>query len=105
MEELESVQRRATKLIPHLRKLDYENRLRILGLTSLEDRRTRGDLIQQFKFVKEIDKINWSYPPILLQNRTKCHNFKIQRELVQKCKIRFNFFTNRLVPCRYFQKK
>ena len=94
----QSVQRRATKLIPNLRKLDYENRLRILGLTSLEDRRTRGDLIQQFKFVKKIDKIEWSHPPIQLQNRTKGHNFKIQRELVQNCKIRFNFFTNRIVP-------
>jgi hypothetical protein len=35
-------------MIPELRHLDYENRLKALDLTTLEVRRLRGDLIQQF---------------------------------------------------------
>ncbi|XP_065640464.1 uncharacterized protein LOC136073043 [Hydra vulgaris] len=39
--ELEKVQRRATKMIPELRHLEYKQRLEILGLTTLETRRLR----------------------------------------------------------------
>ena len=40
------VQRRATKLITECRGLKYMDRLVETGLTSLADRRTRGDLIE-----------------------------------------------------------
>lgn len=51
IEALENVQRRATKLVPCLRDLSHEERLRRLDLPSLAFRRSCGDLIETFKIV------------------------------------------------------
>ena len=38
---LECIQRRATKIIPELRDLSYEEHLKVCGLTTLKTRRLR----------------------------------------------------------------
>ena len=56
---LEKVQRSATKLVPGIRNLSYHDRLLELDLTTLEERRIRGDLIRFFKLYSGDNIINF----------------------------------------------
>src|SRR6218665_2176602 len=59
MEKLEKVQRRATKLIQGYKYLSDEERLIRCGLTTLEKRRSRGDLIEAYKIITGKKLIQW----------------------------------------------
>ena len=54
---LEQIQRRATKLIPGLRNLRYEERLKECGLTTLETRRLKGNKIEMFRILNGYENI------------------------------------------------
>ena len=58
MKLVEGVQRRATKLIPELYDMPYEHRLRELKLPSMEYRRKRGDMIQCFKVMNGLVRLD-----------------------------------------------
>ena len=49
IETIENVQRRATKMLPNLKDLSYEERLKILKIPTLKFRRLRGDMIETYK--------------------------------------------------------
>ena len=49
--DIEAVQRTFTRVIDGMSCLNYENRLKSLGMTTLLERRMRGDLIETFKIL------------------------------------------------------
>ena len=96
IEKLEKIQHKATKVSHTLKNLDYQSRCKELNLTTLEKRRTRGDLIQKFKIENKMDEINWEFEPTVLPPRGG-HRGYFQRELIKDCNQRYNFFNNRIV--------
>ena len=55
---LKGMERRATKMIPNLRPFLYKEILKRLNMFSLRRRRLRGDMIEGFKMIHGIDKVN-----------------------------------------------
>ncbi len=58
IEKLEKVQRAATRWVPSLRDLSYEERLKKLQLPTLTERREKGDMIMLYKYVEGMEKID-----------------------------------------------
>ncbi len=77
---IENVQRRATKMLPGMRDLTYEQQLRNLKLPTLHYRRLRGDMIEMYKI------LNGKYDPSvadfipLKRSETRGHNLKIFKQ-------------------------
>ena len=54
-------------------------------------------MIQMFKIVNGLDKVNWHNPPEFSINAvTRGHNKRIRRQLVKSSTSRYQFFTNRI---------
>ena len=92
---LEKVQRRATKMFS-LKNKSYAQRLKNLKLMTLEERRTRGDLIQMFKIIKGKDKVSWVKNPRTINSKPRGHNLRYEKELIKKSTHRSNYFINRV---------
>ena len=78
---LEHVQRRTTKLIPGLRYLRYEERLKECGLTTLETRRLGGgNQIEVLKIVNGHTNIDPNiYFKIKTCKITRGHDFTLEK--------------------------
>ena len=56
--KIEGIQKRGTKMVIELGSMEYEERLEVLGLTTLESRRKRGDLVQIYKIFKGAEDVD-----------------------------------------------
>ena len=101
-EDLESVQRRATKLAPCLKPMENSQRLKEIGIQSFKDRRRRGDLIQYYKMHHNLNHVKWISPNELVPalavdgpaKGLRGEKQRIKRQIVKNCLQRDNFLTN-----------
>ena len=100
IDELENIQHRATRLCPSIKKKRYEDRLKIMRLTTLVTRRKRGDLIQLYKILNGLDRVEWNNElskadwGANLRRGGTCY----RREPATICSERDHFFLNRVIP-------
>ena len=95
---LENVQRRATKLVGRLRNKGYEERLKELKLTKLQDRRSRGDMILTYRLLNGLEGTDYSKFFTFYNNHynLRGHSMKLEVTL-EHLNIRKNFFAKRVV--------
>ena len=97
IDTLERIQRRAIKMIPELRDLSYEERLKECGLTTLETRRLRGDQIEVFKILNGYENIDRNmFFSLKKDSRTRGHEVKLVKD---QCRldIRKHSFSQRTI--------
>ena len=82
---LESIQHRATKIVAGFRKKPFSERLCLLGLTTLEKRRTRGGLIETYKIVTGKERLDRSmfFRMADTKQRLRRHSMKIYKPRCQ----------------------
>ena len=96
--KLEGVQRRITHVISGLEDLSYKKSLEALGLTTLLERRMRGDLIETFKILKGLTHYGTNF--FNISPRT---GNLVAREISKtKSTKQLDFFSNRVI---YFWNK
>ena len=92
---LEKVQRRATKMIKGLEKLQYKERLRECGLTTLEKRRCREDLIQTYKLITRKEDTPFTRF-FQLETRKGLRGYKYKLFKKTGSRIKQRFFSSRV---------
>ena len=94
---LEQIQRRATKLIPGLRDLTYQERLKECGLTRLETRTLRGDQIEVFKILNGYANIDYNIIFEIKESKiTRGHNYTLVKKQ-SRLDVRKYLFSQRII--------
>ena len=93
---IENIQRKFTRLIDNIGLLPYKTRLEKLGLTTLLERRSRGDLIETFKIVNGLA----NYGKKLF--RFSRSGEKLVSRPGDEHRIKHNFFARRVI--KYWNK-
>ena len=83
-------------MIEGLSKLSYDDRLKQCGLTTLQQRRARGDLIQVFKMLKGFDKVDYRKYFSISNTTTRGHLLKLHKSR-SRLDLRKYFFSQRVV--------
>jgi len=97
MNMLERVQGRATEMMQGMEHLSYKERLRELGLFSLQKTSLQGDLIESFQYLKgDCKKAEEGLLKRARSDRTRSNGFKL-KEYRFRLDIRKKFFTMRVV--------
>ena len=92
---LEKVQQRATRQLPHLRHLEYPERLEALGLETLVYRRQRAEVLQIYKIMKGIEHLDvHKFFQLVNNSRTRGHSMKVKKPRF-KYMLRQNSFSVR----------
>ena len=93
--KLERIQRVATKMVPELRELTYEDRLKETGLPTLHDRRERGGLITLYKIVNGIEKLDKQKLMMIEEENRQMRGFlrKIKKSRCIKDIKKYSFLT------------
>ena len=85
-------------MIPSMKKFTYEERLKKLHLFSLEKRRLRGDMIEVYKIVHDIDKVNINNLfEFRTDTRIRKHNYHLKIKKHVHKNITLHFFTRRVI--------
>ena len=95
-EEIEKIQRRATKRVAVLRDLPFEEQLKVLHLATLVYRRLRGDLINVYKYMNQFCDVK----PITKEDpddTRRGHSSKLQNDTHCRTDRRLYFFSNRVI--------
>jgi len=96
---IENVQRRATKLIPGMKDLSYDQRLKSIGLTTLAYRRLRSDMIETYKITHGIYDEELTQGIFVRREAsvTRGHNYKLFQQQSRR-EVRSCSFAYRVIP-------
>ena len=94
-------------MVIELRGLEYEDRLRELGLTDLETRRKRGDLLQIYKIKKgfELVDLDIRENEEVSEGTSRRHNSQITREKQGGTMGISSYLTEQLQPGIFYPRK
>ncbi len=97
MRKLERIQRAATKIPHNLEEHSYADRLERLGLTTLEKRRERGDLIALYRILRGLENINSDDLVVWDLGNTRGHGKKLKISACRRDIKKFSF-PHRSIP-------